>query len=232
MIRTVLCNTVHFTQAVHHCTITQQGGNSMSRTNCPRLDPAELFSDQDIYEAMKKIPGYLDISVGDFKELYLLAYRHAETRLHNRMRAADAMTREVISIRPETPLAEAAALMASHHITGLPVTEEDRTVVGILSEQDFFRNMGDGRQTSCMALVADSLASGSCPAVTIRRRTAEEIMTAPVITVSESTPLSEVGKLMWEKGISRVPVTDSRQRLLGILTRSDIMHTVPERETP
>jgi CBS-domain-containing membrane protein len=232
MIRTLLCITIHPAQALHHYTITQQGGPSMSRTNRPRLDPAELFSDEDIYEAMKKIPGYLDISVGDFKELYLLAYQHAETRLHNRMHAADAMTRKVVSIAPATPLAEAAALMAKHHITGLPVIQEDQTVVGILSEQDFFRNMGDGRQTSCMALVADSLASGSCPAVTIRRRTAEEIMTTPVITVSEGTPLSEVGKLMWEKGISRVPVTDNRQRLLGILTRSDIMHAVPEKETP
>jgi len=204
----------------------------MSEINRPRLDPAELLSDEDVYEAMKKIPGYLDISAGDFKELYLLAYEHAETRLYNSLRVAEIMSREVISVRPETPLAEAAALMAKHHITGLPVVREDGTVAGILSEQDFFRNMGDGSQTSCMALIADSLASGGCFALSMRGKTAGEIMTAPAIRVSENALLHEVGKLMREKRINRVPVTDSKMRLLGILTRSDLMQAFPERETP
>lgn len=204
----------------------------MPETNRPRLDPVELLSDEDVYEAMKKIPGYLDISAGDFKELYLLAYQHAETRLYNSLRVAEIMTRQVITARPETPLAEAAALMARHHITGLPVVQEDGTVAGILSEQDFFRNMGDGSQASCMALIANSLAKGGCFALSMRGKTAGEIMTTPVVTVSENALLHEAGKLMREKGINRVPVTDSKMRLLGILTRSDLMHAFPERETP
>ena len=204
----------------------------MVPTNSPKLGPAELLSDEDVYEAMKKIPGYLDISAGDFKELYVLAYQHAETRLYNSLRAADIMTRQVITALPTTPLAEAAASMAGHHITGIPVVQEDGTVVGILSEQDFFRNMGDGSQTSCMALIADSLAMGGCPALSIRGRTAGEIMTTPVVTVFETALLHEVGKMMREKRINRVPVTDNKMRLLGILTRSDLMHAFPERETP
>ena len=204
----------------------------MPETNKPRLDPAKLLSDEDVYEAMKKIPGYLDISAGDFKELYLLAYQHAETRLYNSLRAADIMNRQVITAQPTTPLAEAAALMARHHITGLPVVREDGTVVGILSEQDFFRNMGDGSQTSCMALIADSLVSGGCFALSIRGQTAGEIMSTPVVTVLENAPLHEVSKMMREKKINRVPVTDNKMQLLGILTRSDLMHAFPERETP
>lgn len=204
----------------------------MPETNKPRLDPAELLSDEDIYEAMKKIPGYLDITAGDFKELYLLAYEHAEARLYNSLPVAEIMTREVITVLPATPLAEAAARMAGHHITGLPVVQEDGTVVGILSEQDFFRSMGDGSQASCMALIADSLVTGACPALCIRGRTAGDIMTAPVVTVSETALLPGVGKLMREKGINRVPVTDNQNRLLGILTRSDLMHAFPERGTP
>jgi CBS domain-containing protein len=204
----------------------------MPPPNSPRLNPAELLSDEDVYEAMKKIPGYLDISAGDFKELYLLAYEHAEARLYNSLPAAEIMTRQVITVLPATPLAEAAARMAGHHITGLPVVQENQTVVGILSEQDFFRNMGDGSQASCMALIADSLATGGCPALCIRGRTAGDIMTAPVVTVSETALLPGVGKLMREKGINRVPVTDNQNRLLGILTRSDLMHAFPERDTP
>lgn len=204
----------------------------MSETNRPRLDPAELLSDEDVYEAMKKIPGYLDISAGDFKELYLLAYQHAETRLYNSLRVADIMNRQVITALPTTPLAEAAALMARHHITGIPVVQEDGTVVGILSEQDFFRNMGDGSQTSCMALIADSLVSGGSFALSIRGQTIGEIMSQPVVTVLETALLHEVSKMMREKRINRVPVTNNKNQLLGILTRSDLMHAFPERETP
>lgn len=201
----------------------------MSQRTSPAPNPAELLSDEDVYEAMKKIPGYLDISAGDFKELYLLAYEHAETRLYNSLRIAEIMTRQVITVLPTTPLAEAAARMAKHHITGLPVVQEDGTVVGILSERDFFRNMGDGSQTSCMALIADSLASGGCPALCIRGTTAGEIMTTPVVTVLETALLHEAGTLMREKGINRIPVTDTKNRLLGILTRSDLMHAFPDK---
>ncbi|MHB8150335.1 MAG: CBS domain-containing protein [Desulfobulbia bacterium] len=201
----------------------------MSQRTSPAPNPAELLSDEDVYEAMKKIPGYLDISAGDFKELYLLAYEHAETRLYNSLRIAEIMTRQVITVLPTTPLAEAAARMAKHHITGLPVVQEDGTVVGILSERDFFRNMGDGSQTSCMALIADSLASGGCPALCIRGTTAGEIMTTPVITVLETALLQEAGTLMREKGINRIPVTNTKNRLLGILTRSDLMHAFPDK---
>jgi len=203
----------------------------MTPTNTPKPSPAELLSDEDIYEAMKKIPGYLDISPGDFKELYLLAYQHAENRLYNSLRAADIMTRRVISALPTTLLAEAAALMAAHHITGLPVVREDGTVAGILSEQDFFRNMGDGHHASCMALIADSL-KGGCSALSFRSKTVEEIMAKPAITVLETALLSEISTLMREKKINRIPVTDDGQRLVGILTRSDLMHAFPERDTP
>mgnify|MGYP001427393348 CR=1 FL=1 len=204
----------------------------MPQPNTPGLDPAALLSDEDIYEAMKKIPGYLDISPGDFKELYLLAYQHAEDRLYNRLRAADIMSRQVVTVKPTTPLAEAAALMTKHHITGLPVVDEEDAVAGILSEQDFFRNMGNGQQTSCMALIADSLASGGCHVPSIRGRTVGEIMRTPVVTVAETALVHEVSKLMREKKINRVPVTDNDHRLVGILTRSDVMHTLPERSAP
>ena len=56
------------------------------------------ISDDDIYEAMKDVPGYLDITPGDFKEVYLQAYRHAISRVMKSVKAADVMTRQVISV--------------------------------------------------------------------------------------------------------------------------------------
>ena len=69
------------------------------------------LKDEDIYEAMKGIPGYLDITPGDFKEVYQLAYRHALERLSRAVTAREIMTREVVVVRPDTPLAEVAEAM-------------------------------------------------------------------------------------------------------------------------
>jgi hypothetical protein len=133
----------------------------MSQRTSPGPNPAELLSDEDVYEAMKKIPGYLDISAGDFKELYLLAYEHAETRLYNSLRVAEIMTREVITVLPATPLAEAAARMAKHHITGLPWCTR-MAPWPASSRAGFFRNMGDGSQTPAWRYRRQP-ASGGCP---------------------------------------------------------------------
>ena len=59
------------------------------------LAPMDL-SEEDVLKAMKDIPGYLDITPGDFKEIYSFAYRHAVERQIHSTRAKDAMTEEVV----------------------------------------------------------------------------------------------------------------------------------------
>lgn len=56
------------------------------------------ISDKDVFEAMKDMPGYLDITPGDFKELYKYAYNHALSRITRSIKARDIMTRDVISV--------------------------------------------------------------------------------------------------------------------------------------
>jgi CBS-domain-containing membrane protein len=62
------------------------------------------ISDEDIYSAMKAIPGYLDITPGDFKEVFRLAYQHAIDRFARSVKAKDVMTRNVIYVTRKTPL--------------------------------------------------------------------------------------------------------------------------------
>ena len=62
------------------------------------------ISDDDIYEAMKDISGYLDITPGDFKEVYLKAYRHAVLRLTRSVRVTEVMTKDVAAVSGDTPL--------------------------------------------------------------------------------------------------------------------------------
>ena len=88
------------------------------------------ITDEDVYDAMKEIPGYLDITPGDFKEVYRQAYRRAVERLRRSVKAKDVMTREVIFVDINTPMKEVAQTLGSHGISGLPVVDLEGMVVG------------------------------------------------------------------------------------------------------
>lgn len=143
------------------------------------------------------------------------------------MKAEDVMTRDVISITPDATVLQAARLMLQHHISGLPVVDEDGRLVGVLSEGDFLRRqetrterkrsrwleflMGPGR-----IAVEYSHSHGSKVA---------EVMTIDVQTVDESTVLEDIVELMERKRIKRVPVVCGGE-LVGIVTRSNLMHAM------
>ncbi len=101
----------------------------------PSLD-VELSND-DIYEAMKEISGYLDITPEDLKDVYRHAFHHAVERIVHSIRARDIMTREVVSVKSETPLVEVAEKMAQKRISGVPIIEESTKVAGLYLKRTF-----------------------------------------------------------------------------------------------
>ena len=181
------------------------------------------ISDNDIYEAMKDIPGYLDITPADLKEIYKFAYRHALQRITQAVRAHDIMTTQVFSVNRTTPVMELAELMAEKTVSGIPVLEEDGKVAGIISEKDFLSHMGSRDKTHFMAVVAECLKGKGCVAMPIRSQKAEDIMTSPAVTVKEDTSVIEIANLFTEKNINRVPVINEEGRLKGIVSRADIV---------
>lgn len=188
------------------------------------FDPLAI-SDDDIYQAMREISGYLDITPGDFKEVYRAAYRHALERLRRAVKAADIMTRKVHTVQRDTPLAEVAALMAEAGVAGLPVLEPTGQVAGVISEHDFLNRLGNSDCTSFMAVIAACLGSKKCAALKVRGRCAGDIMSAPPVTVDPETPAVDVAALLNARGINRVPVVDDKKNLLGIISRGDLIGT-------
>lgn len=186
--------------------------------------PVEI-SDDDIYDAMREIPGYLDITPGDFKEVYLKAYNHALQRLARTVSVAEVMTREVVSVKRDTPLREVAELMAESKVSGVPVVEPDGSVVGVISETDFLSLMGARQAVTFMDVIADCLRGGACLAAPMRAKRAEHVMSSPAITVNLHTPLMEVANLMSKHQINRVPVVDESGRLVGIASRADVVRS-------
>jgi CBS domain-containing protein len=187
------------------------------------------ISDDDIYEAMKDVPGYLDITPNDLMEVYRHAYRHALDRIATSLKAAAVMTEDVCAVEKDTPLDQVAGLMADKGISGVPVLEANGKVVGVISEKDFLSRMGAKGKKHFMGIIADCLRGEGCIAVPIREKKAEDIMSAPAVTVHEHTPVVEIAKLFSEKNINRVPVIDAEGLLKGIVSRADIVRSSPIR---
>ena len=186
------------------------------------MAPADI-SDRDIYAAMKDVSGYLDITPGDLKEVFLLAYKHAVERISGAVKARDIMTADVHTVLRDSPLKEVAQLMADRRISGVPVLAADKTVIGVISEKDFLSRMGAKDGIHVMSIIAECMKGKGCLAAPVRQKTAGDIMTSPAVTVAEDMPLFRIMELFAEKGINRVPVVDRENILKGIVSRADII---------
>lgn len=186
-------------------------------------EPGMLLSDDDVFEAMKSIPGYLDITPKDFREIYLLAFRHACLRISSSVTAQDIMTSPVITARTDSPLRDVADLMAQKSISGLPVLSPDGAVAGVVSEKDFLKRLGSGAQSSFMGIISECLRGDGCIALAIRAKSAQDIMSSPAVTVQVNATLARITGLLDRSTINRLPVLDNAGRLAGIVTRSDII---------
>jgi CBS domain-containing protein len=139
------------------------------------------------------------------------------------MKVQDLMTRSVLTGRPDTPLKDAAALLSEHRISGLPVVDDERRVLGVLSEGDvIFKESGirEGRHGFLERLLA---VPPTGLELKIAARTVGEAMSAPALTIGPRRPVTEAATTMIEEGVNRLPVVDDEERLVGIVTRADLV---------
>lgn len=85
--------------------------------------------------------------------------------------------------------------------------------------------MGAGTTGTFMEVIAECLEGGGCVAAPIRAKYASDIMSSPAITVNEDTLVVAVAHLLTRKSINRVPVIDVNGRLIGIVSRADIINS-------
>ena len=204
-------------------------GSTRGKSETPGLFNPPDVSEEDIYEALRDVHAYLDVTPGDLREIYRLAFRHAAERLFLGRNAGQAMVTEVVTVGKRTPLPQVVDTMARSGVSGVPVLDPDGTVAGVVSESDVLHHMAGGRARNPLELLAQCLA-GDPPCLAGRSEArAEDVMTAPAVTVTEDTPLSRVAALLAEHRINRVPVVDHQGRLVGLVSRTDLLH-LPSQE--
>ena len=146
------------------------------------------------------------------------------------MQARDIMTAPVISVGPGATIADAIALMLKHHISGLPVVDADRRLVGMLSEGDLLRRAELGTERRRPRWIEAFLMPGRSAEdyVQAHGRQVEDVMTRDAIAAEAGTPLEDIVSLMERNRIKRVPVL-ANGALIGMVTRADLLRALAAR---
>jgi CBS domain-containing protein len=143
------------------------------------------------------------------------------------MRALDVMTTNVITVKPDMSVRDAAVLLLERHISGAPVLDEDGRLTGILSEGDLLRRVeigtAEARRTRWLDLF--SARAGADAYVKSHALRVEDVMTRDVVSVEEETSLAAIATLMESRGVKRVPVLRDG-RLVGIVSRANLLQAL------
>jgi CBS domain-containing protein len=138
------------------------------------------------------------------------------------MKVRDVMTDRdrTVTASPETTLKEVAELMVEHRISGLPVVDDEGRVLGVVSEADILIGEAGGPGSEGMLARARALAQ---PATVAIPRTAGEAMSSPAVTIGpDDTVMHATGRIA-DRGVNRLPVVDEDGRLLGVISRADVV---------
>ncbi|MEU5047662.1 CBS domain-containing protein [Streptomyces griseorubiginosus] len=136
------------------------------------------------------------------------------------------MTSEVVRATYGTPFKEVARLLREHRISGLPVIDEDDKVIGVISETDLMTRqaeMPDPYEPKKRIRIAHLTPAGRKQAAKARARTAGQLMSVPPVTVHADNTIVEAARTMAQHHVERLPVLDEEDRLVGIVTRRDLL---------
>jgi nucleotide-binding universal stress UspA family protein/predicted transcriptional regulator len=144
-----------------------------------------------------------------------------------KIKVIDVMTRDVITVRADTPLQEIARLLKEHRIGGVPVIDGEGEVIGIVSEGDLFLKQKRVRRLGMRApAIFDQIFEPENIAEIYERSrhlTAADVMTKAVATVQPQDHVGQVAETMMRDSLRCVPVTHDG-KLVGVISRSDIIH--------
>ena len=145
-------------------------------------------------------------------------------------KAREIMNTKVLSVRPDTPTHEVARVLLDNRISAVPVTDDGRAPLGMVSEGDLIGRSEfdrEERRDWWLAMLAEgeSLSQDFLSALRHPKRTAADVMTAPVVTVDEDADIREIARLLDTHRIKRVPVLRGGS-VVGVVSRADLVRAL------
>ena len=134
----------------------------------------------------------------------------------------DVMTAEVIWVEEDAPFAAMAAALGQYRISAFPVVNEKGQVTGVVSEADLLAKEAlEGGDARIPGMITGILRHRELAKA--RGVTARDLMTAPAVTVSPDATVEHAARLLYVHRVKRLPVIDADRRLVGIVSRADVL---------
>jgi CBS domain-containing membrane protein len=185
---------------------------------CPSI------SEEDLRAALSELKTYVDITEEDLMKIYVLAVRHARVRRSTMVPVQTVMTESVVTATGGMSIHEAAQLLSEHNISGMPVVAENNRVVGVISEADILSPEGTKKENTLNKLLRRL--QGKPGKTRLDAERVEDVMKTPPITTLPDADIKEVAALLDMRRIKRLPVVDHDGKLLGIISRGDIIRAM------
>jgi CBS domain-containing membrane protein len=187
-------------------------------------DVCSLPSDEDLRAALKKMKAYMDVTEEDLRKIYEIALQHARVRFASQVPVKDVMTKNVITIKQDADIHEAARILSENRISGMPVVDENDHVIGIISEADILMLAGMKKEHTFKDIVRHLLGEP----VPVRKSgdRVKDVMSFPPITSKADDDIVGAANVLDEKRIKRLPVVEGDGRLIGIISRADIVKAI------
>lgn len=182
--------------------------------------------EEEIKMVLQRLKDYKDISVDNIMKLYPLFVELIHHHLLREIKVKALMNPQVIYASPQEDIKEVIIKMAEARISGLPVVE-DEMVIGVISESDLLRGLNLKSIGGSFLLLALFMRRGEEILKNLFEKKVKDIMTSPAIVLHEEAPVEEVILLMKTKGINRIPVVNDQERLVGIVTRENLLFKHP-----
>ncbi|GGS26281.1 hypothetical protein GCM10010252_76550 [Streptomyces aureoverticillatus] len=136
------------------------------------------------------------------------------------------MATDVVQATYDTPFKEVARLLDRHRISGLPVVDDEQYVIGVLSETDLMVRQAEAEDPYAPTRAGrwrKLLPGARKRTAKAHARTAGQLMSQPAVTVHAEDTIAEAARTMAKHRVERLPVVDEEERLVGIVTRRDLL---------
>ena len=179
------------------------------------------ITEQDLKMALADLKGYVDVTDEDLMKIFSSALVHAKRRMQFDITVEDLMTKDVVTVQKEASLEEAARRLTGLRISGMPVVDDKDIVIGVVGELDLITAVGGEKGSLVKNLFRRMLGE---PATSRKEgSTVGEVMSTPPITIRPHADIREAAHLLERHRIKRLPVVDEFGRLIGVISRADIV---------
>ena len=158
------------------------------------------------------------------RDIDVVSYKTRGHLIPRRTMVREVMTSDPKKVEPTTPLSEVARLLLSSSFTGLPVVDVQNRPLGVIAQGDLIYKGGMPMRLGLLAESDRKQVSAVIEALDPMR--ASDVMTRPAICIGEDNLVTEAVDLMLKKKVKRLPVVDKAGKLIGMLSRVDIFHTI------